>query len=111
MRNNVVDERVLIDNEVSMDVDGSKDDITEEISLLGAKQSGHRRTAPNEIPPDATKNNQTFTCTNCNVSLESKGLLKTHMKTHVTLFTCDTCSEQFEEKSELDAQINEILGP
>ena len=104
--NSSSDDQLLVDDAILID-DDMKDDLTEETTLLGAKLCGHRRTAPQETPEVIMKNPEMFRCNDCNVDLESKGLLESHKKTHLAQFSCDSCSEQFEIKSDLDVHISD----
>jgi hypothetical protein len=98
------DEQLLVDNPILI-AGEAKDDLAEETTLLGAKQSGHRRTGPHESPLDV-QTKTVFKCDECDADLEAKGLLEAHKKTHEPQFCCDSCSEQFELKDDLDEHIN-----
>ena len=95
----------LLVEEVLIDVNEAIDDISEEITLLGSKQSGHRRTAPQEVPENVQHNSVGYKCDQCMVDLESKGLLDAHMETHMKLLVCDSCDEKFVKKTDLDKHI------
>ena len=88
-----------------IDVNEAIDDISEEITLLGSKQSGHRRTAPQEVPENVQHNSVGYKCDQCMVDLESKGLLDAHMETHMKLLVCDSCDDKFVKKTDLDKHI------
>ena len=74
------DNEKLLEEVDSMDVETK--DIEEEITLIGSKNGGHRRTGPQENPEPRSKMDSTFSCDKCTFIFASNALLKEHSKTH-----------------------------
>ena len=83
-KNNEVEE-LLKESEVETYdlIDLHAECLEEEIELVNAKLSGHKRTGPQESPEIVTKASEMFNCDQCGSELESKGLLKAHLASHV----------------------------
>ena len=82
--------------------------IEEEMILFNAKQSGHRRSGPQELPECLPKTLSIFKCENCDCELESQGLLNAHMEGHVItsqMYTCEQCEDVFLLKPDLDSHV------
>ena len=102
------DKEVDIKNKL-LEEDGGKE-IHEEIVLIEAKKSGHRRVSPQEVPSCETKNNKTYKCELCNSTLESQGRLNAHvtaMHTAKSNHGCEICDEDFLTESDLKKHVNE----
>ena len=107
-------EEVFLED-VGPDDDNDKD-IHEAILLVGSKNSGHRRSNPQETPVLNVKADPTYKCDQCKSVLESQGLLNAQLSSQHTLkpnHTCRVCTEEFSDKKDLEKHMtehNEILG-
>jgi cyclopropane fatty-acyl-phospholipid synthase-like methyltransferase len=70
--------------------------------FANAKNSGHRRTNPSAPTESVLNSKELFKCSwkNCEMALESQGLLTAHMKTHTQSYDCEFCDKQFLSESE-----------
>ena len=103
---NIDGERLLEDQDVKNNED---DENIEEITLLEQKRSGFRRETPQEVSINFEKSHAMFKCSECECSLESKGLLRAHLKTHESLkFACEKCDELFPKENILKKHISEV---
>ena len=101
------DEKLLSDNKA--DNDDAKD-FGEEITLLRGKNSGSRRTAPQECSQNVTKTKEVFPCNQCDYELESSGLLEAHMIIHQKSSinqSCESCDKEFANDSDLNEHMRE----
>ena len=96
----------VILEDIGSDNENEKD-IHEEVILLEGKNSGHRRTSPQEISA-TSKKKQIYGCDQCETKLESQGLLNSHISsqhTSVSNNNCQICSQVFKLKKDLDVHI------
>ena len=81
------------------------DELEEELTLSRGKNSGHRRIDPQAPAENVSFSNRMFKCEQCNVELESQGLLDAHkiihMKENIS-FLCNLCSLNFEKTLDLE---------
>ena len=75
------DEEVLLTEDKSVI---NEEDLLEELILLSNKNSGNTRTSPQEDSEKASKTVGAFPCDQCDVKLESQGLLLAHIENHKT---------------------------
>ena len=80
-------------------------DIDEEITVVGLKNSGHRRMGPQEPPVSTTNSPKMIKCVQCTFEFQTQGLLDAHIKTHQISFECSDCSETFLQKIKLEEHI------
>lgn len=75
--------------------------------LKTSKDSGHRRTVPQEQFEKTKSQARIFKCNVCGVELQSQGILVAHVSTHSNKsnFDCDSCGESFSNKGELEDHI------
>ena len=80
----------------------------EEEILVTQKRRGFKRIGPH-FQSEPKLKGQEFSCDICGCSLESKGLLDAHSKSHIskTLIDCVKCDEKFENKNDLRNHIEE----
>ena len=85
----------LLDEEESMDTDCK--DIEEEITLIGSKNAGHRRTGPHGSPECVANTTSNFPCDKCTLIFKSDVLLQKHVKNHMEMekYPCELCLECF----------------
>jgi hypothetical protein len=69
----LLEEGTLIEENKSKDID-------EEITLVGFKNAGHRRTGPQEAPEKASKVKDLFKCVLCASEFPAEALLEAHEK-------------------------------
>ena len=74
-----MDEELLIDEE---SLNNDHKNLEEEIILVGLKNSGHKRTSPQESPRSGEIKNGKNKCSQCLFEFQSKQLLDMFMKTH-----------------------------
>ena len=101
--------------ELLLEEDEAKDenvkDLDEELTLLSGKQSGHRRTAPQEMPEVVSENVKKFQCEKCDKELESEGLFNAHMQSHhipKPVFACEHCDDEFNLKHDLMVHVRDM---
>ena len=98
VKKGVDEERLLVEKE---SIATNEKDLEEEITLVRSKQSGFRRTVPQESPTPGSKEPTTHKCMKCKFEFESDGILEEHKKVHEQpeqQFNCDICSEIFENQ-------------
>ena len=95
------EEQVLVED-VHEDLDNGKDKLVEEMTLINSKNSGFRRTTPNQ-EPEKVQTQASYNCSKCGALFQSNGLLTAHMTTHApTQFDCDICDESFQNESQAE---------
>ena len=102
---NKSDEKLLVETENKED---DSKDLDEEITLLGSKNSGHRRSGPQQSPEIASRIANFFKCDQCTFEFEKKGQLNAHVETHhleKIMFNCDACDQDFPHKSDLEKHV------
>ena len=100
----VTDEVLLEDNEESADTD----DLVEETTLLQNKNSGHRRTAPQQEFENVSKSKALYQCDKCNSELESQGLLTAHVASQhgpKSKLNCEVCDDEFLYERDLNSHM------
>ena len=75
------DDEVLLTEDTSVI---NEEDLVEELILLRNKNSVNTRTSPQEDSEKASKTVGAFPCDQCDVKLESQGLLLAHIENHKT---------------------------
>ena len=80
------------------------DDVIDERVLIDNKKSGFERLSP-QASPIKKSNQKEFPCVECSFKLESKGLLDAHMQSHIEMRkknNCDKCGLTFWTKAQLE---------
>ena len=100
------DEESLLAEE-KMDVTNDQEthkDIEEEITLLGGKNSGHRRVGPQTYAEKVKSKHNEIKCEYCDCTYISQALLDAHMRIHKNKeqIECDQCDLTFSKKDDLE---------
>ena len=74
-------EKLLIEDDLSNKDNKDVEELEDEITLLGGKNSGHRRIDPQTVAESKTSS-MNIKCSECSYELESQGLLDAHMENH-----------------------------
>ena len=82
-------------------------DLEEEITLLGGKNSGHRRVGPQTYAEKVKNKHNEMKCKYCDYTFLSQGLLDVHIRTHKEQleFECDQCDQTFARKGDLESHL------
>ena len=113
---NIVEENIDNKNDANEDIKAKNvtlEEHGEEILLLRYKNSGHRRTSPQEKSENLSNPDISFKCKVCEQILDSQGLLDAHVQTkHAAKadFGCQDCDEKFQEDEVLKAHIVKFHG-
>ena len=98
-------------NDSNVEVEMTRiDDDWEVVNRKQNKNSGHKRTAPQENSENVSRSKNIFKCDQCEYELESQGLLYAHMmnhEAHKPKNSCEVCDQDFRKKSELEKHIEE----
>ena len=88
-------------------IDDVEEKIEEQFNI--AKKSGYRREGPQVQPLPSKIKSMLFKCNECEVILESSGLLIAHEQHHrkndKLMFVCDYCELNFGRKNDLEAHV------
>ena len=98
-------EKLLIEEDGEHQERGIIDELSDEITLLRSKKSGHRRIGPQNRAENVEGNRKIYKCDHCKCELESNGLLNAHMENHhvnKTNFECESCADGFSTKVDLE---------
>ena len=88
------EEKLLEETE---DNNAASKDLEDELTLVGSKNDGFRRTGPQEKPECADKKDKVHKCSECLFEFLSDGLLEAHKKTHKMNKSCEICSKFFND--------------
>ena len=106
----VTSEDILLKESDSIRTTSTNKNIEEELTLFKAKQSGHRRSGPQDLFISNDKSACLHRCGQCNSVLESQGLLKAHIsqKHNAPENTCEHCGLELMSKLEMEKHVNEV---
>ena len=88
------EEKLLEETE---DNNAASKDLEDELTLVGSKNDGFRRTGPQDKPECADKKDKVYKCSECLFEFLSDGLLEAHKKTHKMNKSCEICFKFFND--------------